>query len=332
MVNINELIDAHIEKTNLERSKTYTRKPSRFWPTDASVVVNGKVIHKCKRQLYYRFIGAEESNRINARGLKICDAGNNYEDIEIKRTKDIGLFKDTQVHIEFNIPDTEITIAGKVDMVYNIDGKIIGGEVKTGYGYMFQSQVFDKSIPGMPMIKHLMQVMMYLYYFKNFNKYDYDIDEFYMIYIDRGDCSSRQFSIKLTDDNYPIINGRKMINIHTSNGLLFNQNPDGKREVNRINKIYDRIKDNEFCVENIFERFKMIDAHVKEKKLPSKDFKYCYTDEEVEAKYAAKEISKARYTDWTKGTMLKDFECAYCPFLKKCINDDGIKFNDLINT
>ena len=338
MIIINDVVDQQLEATNKDKSTKFSRELTRFWPTDCSCQILNKTFGKCAREMYFSVNNTTSSNPISARGLRICEAGSMYEDKEIERVKNIKYYKDSAVKFNFIIPETNITIAGKLDIVYQIDDKIIGGEIKSGYGYTFKSQVFNTTTtPGMPVIKHLMQVMMYLYYFKYVDT-TMGIDEFYLTYIDRGDCENIQFSIKLTEDDYPIIEIEGinqqfiMKNVNLNNGYLFDQNPKGKRELNKVNKIYNKLKYYEISIKNIFDRFKYIADYVNRKELPPKDYKYIYTPEDIELMFSSGEINETKYEKLKESNGIeRDFQCTYCNYLKKCISADKITYKDMVS-
>ena len=57
--------------------------------------------------------------------------------------------------------------------------------------------------------------------------------------------------------------------------------------------------------------------------IPSCSYKKQWTNAEEVAKiYAEKQISKARYQTWKDSGIGGDWHCEYCPFLKRCEEDD----------
>lgn len=324
-----QLLDNFLYKENkekdLKRRKTSPRKVGRLWPSEASVINGrGKIIGKCARAMYYAYIHPDEMEPMDIRGIRIVRSGKMYEIVEVDNTKRAGILQDNNVKFEFTHPtDDSITISGEVDVIYH-DKKEpedkdlwVGGEIKTGYGYAFTSYVFDKpTCNGMPKIDHILQVLLYLYFYNLSKQSDFTLPKFVMTYIERGEVEKTSHVVEITEDGYPVINGIIMKNLSALE--VDHRGPNGSTWLKKS-------LDYEFNVFDILDRYKYVNDCVKEKKLPSPDFTMMFTEDEIEKRLNAGEVSKTKYTNWKRGktAAIGDWQCAYCSYRNRCIKDAG---------
>lgn len=329
MLKRNELLDRVLDSFNqaivaADSDKTANRDSrvtSRFWPTEASAVTPNGVVGRCRRRTFYSQQGVEVTQSNDLQSLGRFKAGNLLETWIRDLAINGGIYHSNSVKIRYLIPGSDkVQISGEVDMIYKIDDEIVGGEIKTSNGYDFQNTVFHKAtIPGMPKVEHVMQVLMYLYYYKYIDT-SLGITRFIITYLDRGTMEWIQHTIELSDDFFPVINGIKMSNIASGTNPIF--------AVQGINSEKTRTKflDYEFTINSVFERFLGIYSHHESGLLIHADYNPLYTDEQVTDAAISGKIGKTKFEDYRKGKIdfICDKECNYCPYRTKCLQDSGV--------
>lgn len=304
--------EAHAKKQKARRDKSPRNKNS-FWPSSASVkFINEfgekEVLGSCLRSQYWSFMNEPETNPANARTLRIWHYGNAIEDFEIEGAKEAGILESTQDKFKHKIPTEEfdIEISGKVDGIYEYNGQRVGIEYKSGYGPYFRKQQLGISWDGSqlkrekqadgtmkdfrpyPKDSNLLQVMIYLDH--------YSLDQFILIYLDRGDGAHREFEVRLDENGYAIVDGEK---------------------------------DSRFNIHDIYDRFIELRRYIRDKQLPPPDFEVWYNKERVEELLEQGRISNKAaegHSNWSQGKdWMKNsrragyFLCnGYCPYEKKC--------------
>lgn len=279
---INECIyQSYITEKN---SKT-PREDNTFWPSQASIKdINGKVHGCCMRQLYYNMKAVPITNPPTTTTIRKMEFGKKIEDYEIEMAKKANILIDTQV--PFEIANNNIKIRGKMDGI-GVENLITKGmEYKSSGGYMFKTRCFGTAYtPPMPKIPNLLQVMLYLDGFKNHEKYAFDICQ--LLYVDRGDCVTTEFEIRLH-------NGKAVVNDSIIQDISLSQ-------------IYTRFHElHRFLTTNI---------------LPSCEFRPYYDKETIIDLFSRKEITKTAYKNQLEAGYGCDIECSYCEWHDKCVSD-----------
>lgn len=257
-----------------------------FHPSGASCVLKNEygeeeAVGKCMRDSYWSHKSVKPSNPMGARGKRICDVGNMVERAEVNRYKEMGIWRGNNV----KFIDNDHGLSGEVDaFVFDeIAKKIIGVEIKSGYGYQFQSAVIGKpGRKGKPKLDHLMQVMLYENYFT-------EIPLFKMVYIDRGNAARAEFDVTL--------------NKKTGAAIV-----DGKPFMEGL------------TVPAILHRYEKLDEYLKDGAVPPRDYQLQYTDERMQFLHDSKRMSKTMASQYerTQKVELGDWRCSYCNYKDYC--------------
>jgi hypothetical protein len=180
--------------------------------------------------------------------------------------------------------------------------------------------VFNKiTIPGMPKVDHVMQVLSYLYYYKYIDT-SLGIRRFVITYMDRGSVEKPQHVIEMTDDLVPIINGITMKGIFDYTNPIF-----GVQGING-EKTRNKLLDYEFSMHSVFERYIEIYNHHESGLLIAPDYNPLYSDEQITDYAISGKIGKTKFEDYKKGKIdvLCDKECGWCAYRTKCMRDSGV--------
>ena len=282
-----KLVDSFVERP---RPVDPPRLYRGFHPSGASCLIKNEygedeIVGKCLRASYWAFKSVKPTNPMNARGCRITSVGRMVEKWEVDRYKEMGIWRGN--NIKFIDPD--YNISGEVDaFVYDEQkDKIVGVEIKSGYGYQFQSTVLGKpGRKGKPKLDHLMQVMLYMNYFKN-------IQLFKLVYIDRGNASRAEFDITLDKK---------------TGAALVDGRPYHK----------------DLTLPKILHRFGELDKCLEDSVIPVRDYQLQYTDEKVQFLYDSKRMSKTMSTQFEKTQKVEigDWRCSYCDYKDHCWTGD----------
>lgn len=284
-MNLLDAIDLWVLSNKVSRA---SRQKMTFYPTEASCVdtTTGKVVGTCLRKAYWGHI-KKPSSRIEEAGKTwILDMGNAVEDVVMDKLTAMNILIQRNVH--FYLPDENIS--GEADALiwdFDLDPKtkvsiikeprqIVGVEVKSAY-----SKAFFFGIQKEPKIEHILQVMLYLYYWT-------EVPYFNIMYIARDNPRENRVvhQMWLKNRNTPVINGKEMTSI---------------------------------TIQGILKRFQKLDKCIKEGIVPDREFKWNYTAKEIEANYLKGEVSKTKYNNWKKGkATISDWQCQYCKYLDDC--------------
>jgi len=170
-----------------------------YYPSEASAIDRntGVCLGKCLRAAYYSWSNVEKTNPVDARGNWTFAFGSAIEHLYTQFFKEIGIWRGNNVKFY----DRVRNISGEVDIfVVNLEGSIIGVEIKTAYGYGFQ-----KNIKVAPKPENLMQVGLYL---DNFP----DIKYWILIYHSRDTQEQVEYHVSRGPNNNLIINHAIPIN------------------------------------------------------------------------------------------------------------------------
>lgn len=317
-----------IEKRIQDDNGFSYREANIGWPSEALSDLGPFNIGECKRALFYKIMGIPCSRGMSPRVRKICDAGIMYEEAAIKNFKNTLYHVESQIRIQYEMPNTinKVQLSGKLDEVIK-DGIKKGIEIKTVYGYKAKSVFGADNKEPLPACDNLMQVMLYKHEAKKNNINGHKIEEMYLMYINREDGCEIYYKIDMDDEGYAIITpidmeGNEMptINVkdYPSYENLLNRpttasSDDSRKAELRIN------------VNDIFKKFDNTFSNARASMLPDKDYNLIYTKEQLDKEYHCGRISKLKYNKHNKGELAGDFKCAYCNYKNKCLEDEGIR-------
>ena len=282
-------VDSYLETPRAVSPPRYHRG---YHPSAASCLIKNEydedeVVGKCLRNSYWSHKSVEKSNPMNSRGVRICSVGSMVERWETDKYKEMGIWRGNNVKFF----DKDHGISGEVDaFVWDEQMKsLVGIEIKTGYGYMFQSKVIgkpDRNLKGEPKLDHLMQVMLYMKYFK-------DIPLFKMVYIDRGNAARVEFNITIDKD---------------SGGV----NVDGKRFCERL------------TIPSILHRYEELGKCLEDGVLPERDYQLQYSKEHLQFLYDSNRMTKtdSKVFERTGNVERGDWRCSYCDYKDYCWKED----------
>ncbi len=302
------------------------------WPSEALCDSGTFPIGECRRSLFYKILGYPYTEKMGARIRKICDAGLMYEKKAINEFKNSEHFVSEQARIEFTMPDTKtkVSLSGKLDVVIEDDGVYKGIEIKTVYGYKAMTVFGMKGKIPLPAAKNLMQAMMYKYKAMNEKIDGHDVSEIYLMYINREDGCSIYFKVDIDAEGYPIIEpitmeGRSYGKINIADCPSFDELNTRTVTASSDDARYAELKIN---INDIFKKFDETFSYAREGVLPPKDFTLTYDKSEVDKQFRCGKISKIKYNKHNKGDLTGDFNCAYCSYQSKCLEDEGIRLKD----
>lgn len=260
-----------------------------FHPSSASCVIKNEydedeVVGKCLRANYWSFKAVAPTNPMTARGHRITSVGSMVERWEVDRYKEMGIWRGNNVKFQ----DMDNNISGEVDaFVWDKSKKeIVGVEIKTGYGYQFETDIIGKTRKGKPKMDHTMQTMLYLNFFRN-------VPLFKLVYIDRGNAARVEFDVTLDKK--------------TGEGLV-----DGKSLAIGL------------TVPAIIHRYKTLDGMLKDGVLPPRDYEMQYSDEKVQFLYDSKRLTaqQTKQFDKTQKANVGSWRCSYCDYKDYCWKGD----------
>ena len=264
-----------------------------YHPSAASCIITNEygedeTVGKCLRDSYWSHKSLEKSNPMNARGVRICAVGSMCEKWEVNKYKEMGIWRGNNVKFF----DTDHGISGEVDaFIEDVQTKrLVGVEIKTGYGYQFQSRVIGKpGRKGKPKPEHLMQVMLYMNYFK-------EMPLFKMVYLDRGNAARAEFNITI-DKN-------------TGAGLY-----DG------------RVYSDRLTIPAILNRYQGLGKCLDDGVLPERDYQLQYSNDHIDFLNDSGRLSKANTKTWGKHKELElgDWRCSYCDYKDYCWKKEEAK-------
>jgi len=331
---IKKLFGKKLDEVSADKGSLY-REENVIWASEGIAEVGaGITIGECQRSLFYKFLGQEYTNPMSVRVRHICDAGIMYEDSIINEFKKNNLYVDEQVRMEYISEDTihKVITSGKMDLLINENNKNIGIEIKSISSYKVDS-VFgtNKKIP-LPAPKNLIQAM---HYKKRSlqgpvlcsDGKERNIEEVYLLYIDRSTGSLMYFKVDLDDEEYAIITpvdeaGNEFETIHLQQVDSFDEL---LHHSTTATKDQSRLAELRFSLRDIIAKFDSVYNYVREQHLPDPSYKLIYNNSDVDLQYHCGRISKIKYNKhYKKHEPIGDMECAYCNFKDKCMADSGI--------
>ena len=316
-----------------DRSEARARIQNVAWPSESLATLPESIhVGDCGRSMFYKILGVTPTNPMTVRSRHICDAGNLYEDYHIKKFKELGMYEDDQISIEFKIPDgkNDVLVCGKMDVIISDNGKLKAIEIKTVSAWKAPSTMGDIRTQPLPATKNLMQVMLYLYYLNNTEKGQaLGIDEVYLMYINRSDNSIFYYRVELDVLGYAVItaidqSGKKLYTLNLRDVPGYDELLASPEVASSYSA---RLAELKIRVQDIFSRFDSVYTLATQKILPPNDYTLSYSPDELEKQFKCGRISKVKYNKATKkGEQIGDFQCTYCAFFQKCLAESGIIF------
>ncbi len=252
------------------------------YPAEASIIsrVDGNVIGKCHRAVYYEWKGEKATNPVDARGMWTFAMGKMIEAGYIEYCKQLGIWAGSNIHLY----DAIHNISGEADLFVwdrGQDGtkQLIGVEIKTAYGYGFQ-----KSVLQFPKIENLLQSALYLDYFRD------KVKEWHLIYKARDTQEDIEYILTLDKDSegeFLVVN--YSIPVHV------------------------------FYLHDIYKRYDIMGGYMLRNELAPRDYIYGYSLEESKDRLERGIISKTKYKMVENEKVTdSDWQCLYCKFLDLC--------------
>lgn len=329
---IRDLYNADVQRIADENPPLY-REMNIGWPSEALSDVGPFATGECRRALFYKALGLEYTNKMSVRVRRICDAGLMYENKVIRKFKDSSHFLKDQAKIEYTMPNTQnnVILSGKVDVVIRDGGVTRAIEIKTVDGYKADKIFGAKNGAALPAPNNLMQSMLYKYHTLNNEVEGLQIDEVYLMYINRGNMCTMFFLIDLDEEGYPVITPITMEGI-VGKTLEMVEKPSFTDWVNHSTGATSeqaRLSELKININSIFEKFDQTYSYIKERALPPTDYKMIYDDEDLELQLHCGRISKQKYNKHKKGEKMGDSRCSFCSYRTKCLADRGIRLRGI---
>jgi hypothetical protein len=325
---INDLYDADIKRIQEERPPLY-REENVAWPSEALANTGPFPVGECSRSLFYKALGIPYTNKMPVRVRRICDAGIMYEDKIIQDFKDKNMYLDEQCRIEYKMPNTtnEVIFSGKIDVIINDGGVIRGIEIKSVDGYKAGKIFGEKGTQPLPAPNNLMQAMGYKFHAKNNDINGHNVDEIYLMYINRGSGCTMFFKIDIDEEGWPIItpismDGRIHPTIHLKDVPSYDTLMSHSTASKSIDSALAELRIN---IYDVFSKFDTAYTYIRDRSLPPKDYEMIYDAKELENQLHCGRISKIKYNKAKKGEPTGDMKCSFCNYRTKCMADSGIR-------
>ncbi len=283
----------HADQFVTREKFTPERDRSHFYPSEASVKYYDEhgdltVAGTCQRAAYFRIVGGYEKAPFDAYTEWIFKMGNEVEKMLTNTFKEMGIWVDNSVRFY----DEENNISGELDVLLREpNGVIYPAEIKSAYGYFAEKEIFgNKSQEGKPKLGQLLQLLVYLNYFKD------DFSYGRMIYFFRDSTKRKTFKVGLEYEG---------------------------------NIIYPKVDDKvmrSFTINDMLNRYKELGEFVDTKTVPPKDYQLQYPPNQIKDFYAKKKISKTKFANWQNGKLkpyeyVGDWQCNFCRYKKSCFPD-----------
>lgn len=263
-----------------------------YYPSSASVEVieHGRRVVKgtCNRLQYWRAVGEPTTSTSSQDQMWRAEMGNYISNMLVEWCKRAG----TYIADELAFFNEERNISGRVDLVYQhpVSKEIIGVEIKSiGDYYQRQGTVDGDLRKRKPKDSHLLQVILYLDYFKNHPVFP--ISTFEIPYIARCTGSRHCFVVTLDGSGQALVDGV----------------PTG------------------ITTDMIHARFAKLQKHIDSKEVPPRDFTRQYDKETLVHMAKTGQLTKKQSELVLAGRKLAkgDSPCnTWCPFRDKCWEDE----------
>ena len=321
-------ITDHLGKPSLDEQKSPTK-----WPSSATAIVNGKVVGKCRRQEFFRFLLAQwnfskdyekytqflefvlSKKKPTETYLKwIWKQGEIYEDYCVDLAKESGVFVSGQTSVY--IP--QYNVSGKLDLIVvnpeTTNYHIV--EVKSVYGFNANSVLGTdaerrRGMLGTPRESHLMQIGLYQWWYAN---PDERFAEGLLVYGARDTGKYAEYKITVEkEDNLDYI-------FYQGNA------PTNTSKVNTG-----------ISIQSILENYRYVTEFISKDLIPKRDYELIYSQDRIKELYEAGELNKtdtAQYekrqkqieqgkTRLVKEVVKGDWQCRLCEYSKVCYEESN---------
>jgi hypothetical protein len=280
------------------RQRIHMPRKSAFYPSEASVQWTDlagqlRTAGTCLRAAWFRYTGhAEKAGQVlrpDPYSEWIFALGKAVETILVEQWKQMGIW--VANNVEFY--DAKHNISGEIDCIIRIPGwDPFLVECKSYYGYAATKQICgNKSTVPRPKTSQMLQTLIYVDQFKEYFNYAK------MIYYARDSASRNEFDIALIEDAS-----------QPARGILHRPTVNG-------------IADVRFHLEDIYDRYKLLEQYVNAKEIPPADYEIVWSPEKVYARQALGEIAKTTFEKWQKKPQqnaIGDWNCSFCKYRNIC--------------
>lgn len=331
----------HITKS-LSRKRGGDPKPPTLWPSEASAVVNGKVVGKCRRATFFRFMLENYSYSSNYKVwatladhikknqlpvepylLWIWRQGELYEDFVVEEAKISGVFLEGQTQVY--IPDYNVSGKKDLEVLNPLTGKRSIVEVKSVYGFggnvvLGTPSERRKGGSGKPKDPNLMQTALYHWWHAS---EDDAYEESRLVYGSRDTGRYGEYLVK-TENVDGVV--KILYKPHTPN--------PGAWVTSGI------------TINSILEEYRNQQLWLDAGTIPPRDFNILYGEEELAELYAEGELNKTEVQQYEKVLERREenkiaiqngdkpkkelkqiekghFQCGFCPYSPICYNKDN---------
>ncbi|MCK9428929.1 MAG: PD-(D/E)XK nuclease family protein [Candidatus Omnitrophica bacterium] len=329
---VNFITDAFKQEMNEMRSSergAYARTQNIAWPSEAGCSLGKISVGECTRKMYYRISGVAPTEPMSITGKNVCDAGNLYEDYLINKFKKYGMYKDSQIKLDFLIPDSKhkVQVNGRMDLLieHNKQRSVI--EIKSVSEFK-AAKIMNSEIP-LPSSSNLMQAMLYKYYTTSTEAGKaLNVDNVYLMYVNRSMGSTFYYKVCIDDSGYAILTsydlaGRELGTVNLKDVKSFE---DLERTPGVSESDEARLAELKINIKDIFDKFDKIYDYARSNTLPKCDYNMIYTQAQAEYEHNIGRLSKMKLNKVKKGEVVGDTKCQYCDFRTKCMQDNGISF------
>lgn len=319
------------DKKNLKETEGSPRKRLQniAWPSESMAQLGSFPVGECRRTLFYKILGAKETEPMSIRGRHICDAGILYESYHIRKFKKLGIYEDEQIDVGYEMPNTKnkVIVSGRMDCLVKCDGLKQGIEIKSVSAYKAPKVMGDSRTLPLPATNNLMQAMLYKYFFNEITRgKDIHVDEVYLMYINRSDNAVFFYNVDLNPQGYPIIaavddKGNEIYNLDLETVPSLDHLVSAPGVVKKDDA---RLAELRININDIFKKFDMVYDYSINAMLPQCDYSMIYNSDELEREHKLGRLSKVKYNKAKKGEAMGDKKCEYCSYRTKCMADSGI--------
>jgi len=324
---ISKIFRKDISDINSNDNQPKTRLQNIAWPSEVSAQLGNVSVGECKRSMFYKILGAACTEPMSVTGRYICDAGNMYEAYHIQKFKDYGVYKDSQVQMDFEIPNSrnKVQVRGRMDCIIEQEGERNVLELKSVSEFK-AAKIMSGDTP-LPAPNNLMQAMLYKYYTTETEAGKaLGINNVYLMYINRSTGGTFYYKIDIDESGYAIItaydqSGKELFIANLKDSKSF---ADLEATAGISTTDEARVAELRINIQDIFDKLDQIYDYTTNKILPPCDYTLVYTQDQAKKEYSLGRISKLKYNKIMKGESFGDSKCAYCNYRTKCMSDNGI--------
>jgi len=278
-----------------------------LYPSEASVEywLDGKrvVVGKCMRAAWYRSMNIQIPASYKPGLMMKAALGKWGEQYTIDRWKAMGIWVGNNIKFY----NKDLFLSGELDAVVRnpLIEELILYEIKSYYGYLAVKEICGSKrppVPGKPKESQFLQAVVYSWEYKD------KIPETRLYYLERGDGHRVEFRVGTELQ----VNGSHTCYWEQLEGEYWSYYKPGK-----VLRPYS--------IEDIHARYKSLITHLKDKKLPPKDFQKVWDEETVEWMWTHDMLGKTKYEDWQKSpkkNLCGNWECSYCEYQSQCEQDE----------